>query len=119
MMKLILFIVTLSIGLSGCATAPKSVRITDGELAGYRDIAIKALGSPLAWRKHNSALSTFVDRSVDPSREIWFDVTPGDPPCVMVWVPTEETNRPGPFVVFEFDQWSHGLKSIAEGSLIH
>jgi len=88
----------------------------DGELDGYREFALRALNSPDAWQTHQVSM-TFVERQVDPNRKIWFDIRPGSPPLVTVWVPTVEPHRMNPFVVFEFDHSTHTLKGIALGSI--
>lgn len=103
---------------SGCACLPQSVQMHDGEIEGYRAIALRALNSPDVWHQHQ-LLMPFVEREVDSSRKIWFDIRAGTSPVISVWVPTTETNRINPFVVFEFDHSSHTLKRIALGSVNH
>jgi hypothetical protein len=106
------------IGVGGCAHVPQSIQIQEGEIDGYRSVALRALNSPEAWRQHQQ-LMTFVERPVDANRKTWFDIQPGNPPIVTVWVPTVETNRINPFVVFRFDHSTHTLKGIALGSINH
>lgn len=103
---------------AGCAHLPQSVQMQDGEVEGYRVMAFRALNSPDAWRQHQ-LLMTFEERQIDLNRKTWFDIRPGTPPIVSVWVPTTETNRSNPFVVFEFDHSTHTLKGIGLGSINH
>ena len=90
----------------------------DGEIESYRAMELRVLDSPEAWRQHQ-LLMTFVERQVDASRKASFDITPGNLPTLTAWVPTTETNRTNPFVIFVFDRWTHALKGIALGSLNH
>lgn len=104
--------------VAGCAHLPQSVQFQEGEIEGYHAMAVRALNSPEAWRKHQ-VLMTFTERHVDTSRKTWFDIRAGDPPTVTVWIPTTETDRINPFVVFEFDHSAHTLKGIGLGSVNH
>ncbi len=109
----------LILGLaSGCAHLPQSVQMQDGEIEGYHAMALRALNSPDAWHQYQ-LLTPFAERQVDTGRKAWFDLRPGTPPVVTVWIPTTETNRTNPFVVFEFDHSTHTLNGVALGSLNH
>jgi hypothetical protein len=118
-MKMKWMMAGLILGMAaGCAHLPQSVQMQDGEIEGYRAMALRALNAPEAWQQHQ-ILMTFVERPVDVNRKAWFDIKAGSPPIISVWIPTTETNRANAFVVFEFDHWTHSLKGISLGSLNH
>ena len=109
----------LILGLaSGCAHLSQSVQIREGEIEGYHAMALRALNSQDAWHKHQ-LLMPFVERQVDSSRKAWFNIRAGTPPIMTVWVPTTETNRPNPSVVFEDGHSAETLKGIALGTEDH
>ncbi len=117
MMKWMMAGLILSLA-AGCAHPPQSVELQDGEIESYQAMALRALNSPGAWRQHQ-ALMTFTERKVDANRKAWFDIRPGAPPIVTVWIPTTETDRTNPYVVFVFNHWTHALQAVTLGSINH
>ena len=104
--------------LAGCAHKPQSVQLQAGDIERYHAMALHALSAPEVWGQHHVVMP-FTERNVDDSRKVLFNIMIGHPPIVAVWIPTTETNRINPFVVFEFDHASHELKTIGLGSSSH
>ena len=100
--------------LAGCASPHGSVLIADKDIADYRAVALRAMNSPAIWRSHFSPWSPFVERQVDPNREIEFEFQPGVPSKVTVWIPTLDR---GLYVFVDFDDTDHKLIGIGVGGI--